>query len=89
MRARLNLLPFIWSEAVGDHYEAELVFPLESITEGLQYLAEVISETKTKARYFIIDQSHALSFSVIPELYDESKQRWNFNEEALTSRLRT
>ena len=87
VRARLNLLPFIWSEAVGDHFEAELVFPLESITEGLQYLAEVISETKTKARYFIIDQSHALSFSVIPELYDESKQRWNFNEEALTSRF--
>ena len=71
--SRLNQLPFIWSEAVGDRYEAELIFPIESITEGLQLLAEVISETKTSARYFIIDQRHALSFSIIPELYDETR----------------
>ncbi len=32
--ARLNQLPFIWSEAVGDTYEAELVFPIESPDGG-------------------------------------------------------
>jgi hypothetical protein len=85
--SRLNQLPFIWSEAVGDRYEAELIFPIESITEGLQLLAEVISETKTSARYFIIDQRHALSFSIIPELYDETRQAWQFNEELLLRRF--
>jgi DNA-binding Lrp family transcriptional regulator len=78
--ARLNQLPFIWSEAVGDTYEAELVFPIESLTEGLQYLAEVISDTKSTAKYFIIDQANSLGFTIIPELYDESRQRWQFNE---------
>jgi DNA-binding Lrp family transcriptional regulator len=85
--SRLNQLPFIWSEAVGDRYEAELVFPIESITEGLQHLAEVISETNTVARYFIIDQRHALTFSIIPELYNESRQTWVFNQEILVSRF--
>ncbi|MDA4134634.1 MAG: winged helix-turn-helix domain-containing protein [Thaumarchaeota archaeon] len=85
--SRLNQLPFIWSEAVGDRYEAELIFPIESITEGLQLLSEVISETKTSARYFIIDQRHALTFSLIPELYDESRQAWQFNEELLLRRF--
>jgi DNA-binding Lrp family transcriptional regulator len=85
--SRLNQLPFIWSEAVGDRYEAELVFPIESITEGLQHLAEVLSETKANARYFILDQRHALSFSIIPELYNESRQAWVFNEQILVSRF--
>jgi DNA-binding Lrp family transcriptional regulator len=85
--SRLNQLPFIWSEAVGDRYEAELVFPIESITEGLQHLAEVIAETKTTARYFIVDQRHALAFSLIPELYNESRQGWVFNEQMLMSRF--
>jgi DNA-binding Lrp family transcriptional regulator len=78
--ARLNQLPFIWSEAVGDTYEAELVFPIESLTEGLQYLAEVISDTRSTAKYFIVDQVNSLGFTIIPELYDESRQRWQFNK---------
>jgi DNA-binding Lrp family transcriptional regulator len=81
--ARLNMLPFIWSEAVGDTYEAELVFPIESLTEGLQYLAEVISDTRSTAKYFIVDQTNSLSFTIIPELYDESRQRWQFNQSRL------
>ncbi len=85
--SRLNQLPFLWSESVGDKYEAELAFPVESITEGLQYLAGVMSETKTNARYFIIDQRHALSFTIIPELFDEARQAWQFNEEMLVSRF--
>jgi len=82
--ARLNQLPFIWSEAVGDTYEAELVFPIESLTEGLQYLAEVISDTRSTAKYFIVDQVNSLAFTIIPELYDESRQRWQFNKAHLT-----
>jgi len=85
--SRLNQLPFVWSEAVGDRYEVELCFPTESITEGLQHLGEVISETKTSARYFIVDQRHAISFSIIPSLYDETKQAWVFNRQLLMSRF--
>jgi DNA-binding Lrp family transcriptional regulator len=81
--ARLNALPFIWSEAVGDTYEAELVFPIESLTEGLQYIAKVIADTKVSAEYFIIDQANAFAFTIMPELYDESRQRWKFNQEHL------
>jgi hypothetical protein len=68
---------------VGDTYEAELVFPIESLTEGLQYLAEVILDTKSTAKYFIVDQTNSLAFTIIPELYDESRQRWQFNQSHL------
>lgn len=85
--SRLNQLPFLWSEAVGDRYEAQLSFPTESITEGLQFLGEVIGETKTTARYFIIDQRHSLAFSIIPELYDQTRQAWEFKQEILESRF--
>ena len=85
--AKLNILPFIWCECVGDSYEAELVFPISTLTEGLQYLSEVISESQTQARYFIIDQANSLTFSLIPELYDDSRQRWNFDKEKMASRI--
>lgn len=81
--SRLNLLPFIWSEAAGDWYEAELVFPIESLTEGLQYIAEVIADTKSTARYFIIDQTNGLAFTIIPELYNEAAGTWQFDADDL------
>jgi DNA-binding Lrp family transcriptional regulator len=76
--ARLNQLPFIWSEAVGDMYEAELIFPIESLTEGLQYIAEVIADTRSTAKYYIVDQTNANAFTIIPRLFDEEKQTWRF-----------
>ncbi|MDA4122682.1 MAG: Lrp/AsnC family transcriptional regulator [Thaumarchaeota archaeon] len=85
--AKLNILPFIWCECVGDSYEAELVFPISTLTEGLQYLSEVIAESQTQARYFIIDQTNSLTFSLIPELYDDSRQRWKFDKEKMASRI--
>ncbi|MDG6926148.1 MAG: hypothetical protein JRN09_06300 [Nitrososphaerota archaeon] len=81
--ARLNQLPFIWSEAVGDMYEAELIFPIESLTEGLQYLAEVISDTNSVAKYFIVDQTNSNAFTIIPRLFDESGQQWQFESRRL------
>ena len=85
--SKLNILPFIWCECVGDSYEAELVFPIATLTEGLQYLSEVISDSKSPARYFMIDQTNSLAFSLIPELYDDSKQRWKFEKEEMESRV--
>lgn len=77
--ARLNQLPFIWSEAVGDMYEAELIFPIESLTEGLQYIAEVIADTRSTAKYYIVDQTNANAFTIIPRLFDEESQTWQFD----------
>ena len=87
--SKLNILPFIWCECVGDSYEAELVFPIATLTEGLQYLSEVIADSQSQARYFIIDQTNSVTFSLIPELYDDSKQRWKFDKEKMESRVET
>ena len=81
--ARMNKLPFIWSEAVGETYEAELIFPIESLTEGLQYIAEVITDTRTTAKYFIVDQTNSNAFTIIPELFDEERQRWQLRSAQL------
>lgn len=83
--ARINQLPFIWSEAVGDMYEAELVFPIESLTEGLQYIAEVIADTRSVAKYFIVDQTNSNAFTIIPRLFDEASQSWQFDGARLMS----
>jgi DNA-binding Lrp family transcriptional regulator len=81
--SRMNKLPFMWSEAAGEEYEAELAFPIESFTEGLHYIAEVMSSVKVTGRYYIIDQAHSMSFSIIPKLYDDAKQTWRFDKIAL------
>lgn len=81
--ARMNQLPFIWSEAVGDTYEAELIFPIEALTEGLQYISEVITDTQTTAKYFIVDQTNSNGFTIVPALYDDERQLWEFRSEEL------
>jgi len=83
--SRMNQLPFIWSEAVGETYEAELIFPMESLTEGLQYISEVVSDTKSTARYFIVDQTNSNAFTISPKLFDENKQSWRFEDYDLTT----
>jgi hypothetical protein len=85
--SRMNKLPFMWSEAAGEDYEAELAFPIESFTEGLHYIAEVIATTKVTGRYFIIDQANSMSFSIIPKLYDDDRQVWRFDRIALMGRI--
>jgi hypothetical protein len=87
LRQKLSQLPFLWAEAGGRNYYAEFAFPVDYITESLQYVAEAASKVKNRVRMFAIDQTNAISFTVAPQLFSEKTRTWVFNQEELTQRF--
>jgi hypothetical protein len=83
----MNALPFQWCEAVGNNYWAQFSFPIENITEALLYLEKALVPFKRRARYFIMDQSSALSFTIEPSLYNEATKGWKFDTTALMTKF--
>ena len=63
-----NALPFLWWEASGKNsYYAQLVFPTETISEAMEFLSRALLPVKDRARWFMADQKHSLSFSARAE----------------------
>ncbi len=85
--SRMNPLPFLWFEAVGKNYFADLEFPVDSITEALEYLETVLHPFKGRYSYYTIDDTNALVFTISYQLYDESESRWKFDSEELLARF--
>lgn len=83
----MNGLPFQWCEAVGKNYFTQFAFPTENVTEAFLYLEKVLAPFKGRARYFIMDQSSALSFTIEPSLYDEVTKNWKFDREGLMTKF--
>jgi hypothetical protein len=81
-----NSLPFLWSEASGDNYFAEFAFPVEHITEALEYLEEMTSQVKAKSGFFILDPSNALTFTIPYKLFNGEKKQWEFDLTNLIAR---
>ncbi|MDA4118126.1 MAG: hypothetical protein OK455_07260 [Thaumarchaeota archaeon] len=76
-----NALPFLWWEASGKStYYAQLVFPTETISEAMQFLAKVLFPLRDRAHWFMVDQKHSLAFSLEPRLYDSESRAWRFNQ---------
>ena len=76
-----NALPFLWFEACGrSSYYAQLVFPTDTISEAMQFLARALLPVKDRARWFMADQKHSLAFSLEPRLYDSESRTWTFNQ---------
>jgi hypothetical protein len=76
-----NALPFLWWEASGGNsYYAQLVFPTETISEAMQFLARALLPVKDRARWFMVDQKHSLAFGIEPRLYDNESRAWTFNQ---------
>jgi hypothetical protein len=76
-----NALPFLWWEASGKStYYAQLVFPTETISEAMQFLAKVLLPLRDRAHWFMVDQKHSLAFSLEPRLYDSESRAWRFNQ---------
>ena len=86
LRAKINALPFLWAEAVGECYDAQIAFPLDFMNEGLQFLATVLEPFRSRAEYFVIDQTNALSFTLSHQLYDGTTGRWELDEAEVLSR---
>jgi hypothetical protein len=87
LRHQMNRLPFLWSEAAGRDYAAELTIPVDYVVEGLQYLGKVAGEMKDRMNLYAIDQTDAASFTISYELYDRSSKKWTFNKQNLIQRF--
>ncbi|MDG6978730.1 MAG: AsnC family protein [Nitrososphaerota archaeon] len=83
-----NSLPFLWFEASGrNSYYAQLVFPTETISEAMQFLARALLPVRDRAEWFMVDQKHSLSFGIEPRLYDNEARRWTFNQSDVLSKF--
>ena len=82
-------LPFLWGEASGENYYAEFAFPVDFVTEALQYLESAIEKTKDRTSYHILDWTSGLAFTISYKLYDQSTKKWIFDSAQLIPRFET
>ncbi len=83
-----NALPFLWFEASGrSSYYAQLVFPTETISEAMEFLARALLPVKDRARWFMVDQKHSLAFTFEPKLYDNESRMWTFNQSEILAKF--
>jgi len=81
--AQAHRIPFLYFEAVGRNYFADFVLPIDSITEGLQYLEKMVAPYGQNAEFYIADVTNALNFTISYQLFDQAARKWTFNPERL------
>ena len=87
LRHQMNVLPFLWSEAGGGNYHADLALPVDNVVEGLQYIGNATSDVKVTLSIHPGDQTEAASFTILYQLYNQSTKAWTFNKEDLLQRF--
>jgi methyl-accepting chemotaxis protein len=83
----VNQLPFLWAEASGTSYFAELCFPVENVTEALEYIEQTIAPVREKAEFFMMDLTNALTFTIDYKLFNQESKQWTFNLNEVTERF--
>jgi len=86
VRQKVNGLPFLWAEAGGNNFYAELAFPVESVTEGFQYLEKAIESVREKAEILTVDQTNSVTFA-IPWMMYQDESGWVFNKAELLAKF--
>lgn len=87
LMTKFGRLPFLWFEAAGRHYYADLAIPTDMMTEAYVYLESALDPVRDRASYYVLDSSNALTFTIAYKLYDQEKKAWAFNREELLSRF--
>jgi len=87
LMSKIGRLPFLWFEAGGRHYYADLSIPIDMMTEAYVYLESALEPVRNRARFYVRDSSNSLTFTIAYQLYDEEKKEWSFNREDLLSRF--
>jgi hypothetical protein len=83
----LNKTPFLWSEAYGSAYCAEVFLPNYTYIEFLEYIDEFANRVGEKLRIFVMDQSQALRFVISHSLFDGESKKWTLNAPAVLNTL--
>ncbi len=79
LMTNVHRIPFLWAEAGGRHYFAQIAIPLEYVSEVLQYLRSSVQAIKERVNFYLGDQDDALGFSISYQLYDQSSRTWTFD----------
>ncbi len=87
IREQLSRIPFLWAEAVGSDYWAQLVFPVDSVVDGLQFLTNATSDIREKSETYIPDQTEAVSFTISYNRFGQAQKRWTLNVHELEERF--
>lgn len=88
LATRLNASPFVWMEGSGTRvYYARLAFPIEHATQVVEALRAAVSSVGAGIRWFRLNQSRALYFSLETAGYDERNLRWNLDRKQIVQTL--
>lgn len=87
LRALLNRTPFLWSEAVGPNYCAEVFVPNELYIGLLEYLEPFAAKVDDKLRVLVMHQGRALRFTISYKLFDGINRSWKLDYDAINSML--
>jgi len=83
----MNKLPFLWCEAAGKDYHAQLAFPVDMVNDAFSFLKDALAPFGPRATYSVLDQTNSLSFTLSYTLFDDQKRQWMFNGPELTNRF--
>lgn len=87
LRHQIDRLPFLWGEAVGRDYFAELTLPVDYVVEGLHYLGNAASAVRERMSIHAMDQTEAARFTIPYALFDSAKRRWTFDKDELIKKF--
>ncbi len=78
LMSKVSELPFAWLESGGKDYHVQLAFPIEVITEAMQFVEELIVPVRNRTKWFLVDQTNSLRFTINAGLYDGATRSWRF-----------
>jgi DNA-binding Lrp family transcriptional regulator len=83
----LNKTPFLWSEAYGASYCAEVFLPHYAYEGFLEYIDEFATSAGEKLSIFVMDQSRAMRFVLQYDLFDAVSRKWLLDPHAIPKAL--
>lgn len=87
LRSQMDGLPFLWSEAAGSTYFAQLFVPLNAVNEVLEQMKKVLSRYGKRAELLLLDKREMKYFTICYQQWDESKDQWAFDAAQLLPRV--
>lgn len=85
---KLESLPVLWAEGAGSDLYAQVLIPVESTVDGLQYLQTIMNKVSDRTTFLMADQRSAGGFAFSYNLYEEATKSWQFNREELLTKFR-
>lgn len=83
----LNKTPFLWSEAYGAAYCAEVFLPHYAYEGFMEYIDAFAAGVGKKLSVFVMDQSRAMRFVLQYDLFDAGSRRWLLDPQAVPKAL--